>query len=153
MMLKCISIFLHSLASCLCFPNRFNSDTASAIIIWITLSAVCQNKTITWHNWHVSLQCTDLFHTLLTPSTKPRSSRGCWTWELIQWRAFQPSGTTKTSSGKSKVPWGPQNILKNKSRPTQKIQEYMYFCIYHLSTLPQSVHFWKTSSSYGHCVL
>lgn len=75
-------------------------------------------------------QCMDLFHTHLTPSTKKRSCRGCWTWESIQWRAFQPSGTTKTSSGKSKALRGPQHILEDKSRPTQW---YNNTCILYLS--------------------
>ncbi len=89
----------------------------------------------------VFLQCMDLSHTHLRMNTKRRSSRGCWTWELTQCRVSQPSGTTRTSSGKSKEPRGPQHILENKGRPTQKTQEYINFCIYQLFALPQSVHF------------
>lgn len=55
----------------------------------------------------VCLQCMDPSHTRLMLSTKRRSCRGCWTWEWTQWRASHPSGTTKTSSGRSKRPRGP----------------------------------------------
>lgn len=85
-------------------------------------------------------QCMDLFHTHLRPSTKKRSCRGCWTWEWIQWRAFQPSGTTKTSSGKSKALRGPQHILEDKGWPTQwnnntcilylSLVSYLSLCIF-----------------------
>lgn len=89
---------------CLCF---------SLIIIWSLI------KHITWHIM-VYLQCMEMSHIHLRRSTRKKSCRGCWTWESTQWRVSQSTGTTKTSSGKSKGPRGPWHILENKSRPTQQ---------------------------------
>lgn len=68
----------------------------------------------------VSFQCMDLFHTHSIQNTKRRSSRECWTWELIQFRAFRLNGTTKISSGKSK---STQRILTHTWREIHQLKD------------------------------
>lgn len=133
-------IWLHM---CKCLPEFVKIKTQSnALLFYSTVPATSVGQLLSFWNviYFFFPQCMDPFHTHSTPSTKKRSCRGCWTWESIQWRAFQPSGTTKTSSGKSKALRGPQHILEDKSRPTQwynntyilylSLVSYLSLCIF-----------------------